>query len=137
MFHFQIIKPIFRDLAKPDLRRQCLHRNTQNPNESVNSVIWTLVPKLYILKTKPAFPLSQWSSRSTTGCLDFVPMGSLDACPLPLISCEGFALDKLPRGDGHFKCYCYVGADSSVEREIASYTIEIRRIPLRFGCLSF
>lgn len=33
------IKPIFRDLAHPDLLKKCLHGRTQNPNECVNSRI--------------------------------------------------------------------------------------------------
>lgn len=39
------IKPIFRDLAHPELLRKCLHGGTQNPNESINNVIWSRVPK--------------------------------------------------------------------------------------------
>ena len=46
------IMPIFRDLAHPDLLRKCLHRGTQNPNESLNSVIWARIPKsTFVLKT--------------------------------------------------------------------------------------
>ncbi|GBN50773.1 hypothetical protein AVEN_36179-1 [Araneus ventricosus] len=37
--------PIFKDLSHPDLLKKCLHGSTQNPNESVNNVIWTRVPK--------------------------------------------------------------------------------------------
>lgn len=40
------IKSIFRDLAKPDLLRKCLHGKTQNPNESLNNVIWSRLPKI-------------------------------------------------------------------------------------------
>ncbi|MBP1527417.1 MAG: hypothetical protein H9Q66_05815, partial [Spiroplasma ixodetis] len=39
------IKPIFKDLADPELLKKCLHNSTQNANESVNSVIWTRLPK--------------------------------------------------------------------------------------------
>ncbi|GFT20849.1 uncharacterized protein TNCV_941941 [Trichonephila clavipes] len=35
----------FRDLANPELLKKCLHGGTQNPNESVNNVIWSRVPK--------------------------------------------------------------------------------------------
>lgn len=46
------IKPIFRDLAAPDLLKRCLHGGTQNPNESLNSVIWSRVPKsTFVMKT--------------------------------------------------------------------------------------
>ncbi|GFX39993.1 uncharacterized protein TNCV_2647561 [Trichonephila clavipes] len=33
------------DLANPELLKKCLHGGTQNPNESVNNVIWSRVPK--------------------------------------------------------------------------------------------
>ncbi|GFW80445.1 uncharacterized protein TNCV_2945771 [Trichonephila clavipes] len=36
---------VFRDLANPELLKKCLHGGTQNPNESVNNVIWSRVPK--------------------------------------------------------------------------------------------
>lgn len=39
------IHPTYKDLAKPDLLKKCLHGQTQNPNESFNSVIWKRVPK--------------------------------------------------------------------------------------------
>ncbi|GFV16166.1 uncharacterized protein TNCV_3379301 [Trichonephila clavipes] len=39
------IRPIFRDLSDPELLKKCLHVNTQNPNESINNVIWSRVPQ--------------------------------------------------------------------------------------------
>ncbi|GFS68309.1 uncharacterized protein TNCV_5029031 [Trichonephila clavipes] len=39
------MRPVFRDLANPELLKKCLHGGTQNPNESVNIVIWSRVPK--------------------------------------------------------------------------------------------
>lgn len=39
------IKPIFRDLSQPELLQKCLHGKTQNPNESVNNLIWSVIPK--------------------------------------------------------------------------------------------
>ncbi|GFU72035.1 uncharacterized protein TNCV_1459291 [Trichonephila clavipes] len=41
----EAMRPVFRDLAKPELLKKCLHGGTQNPNESVNNVIWSRVPK--------------------------------------------------------------------------------------------
>lgn len=38
------IKPIFQDLAKPELLEKCLQGRTQNVN-ALNNVIWTYVPK--------------------------------------------------------------------------------------------
>ena len=40
------IKPIFRDLAHPDLLKKCLEGYSQNPNESINSLIWKYSPKV-------------------------------------------------------------------------------------------
>lgn len=39
------IKPVFQDLSNKTLLRKCLHGRTQNPNESLNNVIWTRLPK--------------------------------------------------------------------------------------------
>lgn len=39
------IKPIFQDLADPNLLKKCLHGKSQNPNESINAVIWSRLPK--------------------------------------------------------------------------------------------
>ncbi|GFV82787.1 uncharacterized protein TNCV_4147551 [Trichonephila clavipes] len=41
----ETIRPIFRDLSDPELLKTCLRGNTQNPNESINNVIWSRVPK--------------------------------------------------------------------------------------------
>ncbi|GFX60937.1 uncharacterized protein TNCV_1896971 [Trichonephila clavipes] len=41
----EAMRPDFRDLANPELLKKCLHGGTQNPNESVNNVIWSRVPK--------------------------------------------------------------------------------------------
>ncbi|XP_049815206.1 uncharacterized protein LOC126262553 [Schistocerca nitens] len=41
----EVIKPIFGDLAAPELLKKCIHGKTQNLNESVNSVIWSRIPK--------------------------------------------------------------------------------------------
>ncbi|GFX32149.1 uncharacterized protein TNCV_1130811 [Trichonephila clavipes] len=41
----ETMRPIFRDLSHPDLLKKCLHRKTQNPNESFHNVVWSHVPK--------------------------------------------------------------------------------------------
>lgn len=41
----EVIKPVYRDLSKPELLKRCLHGKTQNPNESLNNCIWERVPK--------------------------------------------------------------------------------------------
>ena len=39
------IKPVFKDLAKTQLLEKCLDGYTQNPNESINHIIWKICPK--------------------------------------------------------------------------------------------
>ncbi|GFX93089.1 uncharacterized protein TNCV_140331 [Trichonephila clavipes] len=41
----EAMRPVFRELANPELLKKCLHGGTQNPNESVNNVIWSRVRK--------------------------------------------------------------------------------------------
>ncbi|GFV62495.1 putative transposase [Trichonephila clavipes] len=45
VYLWKAMRPVFRDLANPELLKKCLHGGTQNPNESVNNVIWSRVPK--------------------------------------------------------------------------------------------
>jgi len=40
-----VVKPIYEDLSKDDLLTRCLGAETQNNNESLNSLIWTFAPK--------------------------------------------------------------------------------------------
>lgn len=40
-----IIRPIFSDLSSNELLEKCLHGETQNSNEALNSLIWTRCPK--------------------------------------------------------------------------------------------
>ena len=40
----EAIKPVFKDLTHPDLQK-CLEGYTQNPNESINNLIWKFCPK--------------------------------------------------------------------------------------------
>uniref|UniRef100_A0A1B6JDH1 Mutator-like transposase domain-containing protein n=1 Tax=Homalodisca liturata TaxID=320908 RepID=A0A1B6JDH1_9HEMI len=46
------IKPIFQDLANPTLLGKCTKGKTQNPNESLNNVIWTYIPKRTFVEIK-------------------------------------------------------------------------------------
>lgn len=41
----EAMRPVFKDLSHPDLLKKCVHGNTQNPNESMNDVVWSRVPK--------------------------------------------------------------------------------------------
>ncbi|GFY12826.1 uncharacterized protein TNCV_4284841 [Trichonephila clavipes] len=42
---FPLVKKVFRDLTEKLLLKKCLHRRTQNPNESFNKCIWERIPK--------------------------------------------------------------------------------------------
>lgn len=48
----ETIKPVFQDLAAPQLLKKCIHGQTQNPNESLNSVIWNRLPKTVFVGLK-------------------------------------------------------------------------------------
>jgi hypothetical protein len=39
------VKSIFQELSSDKLLKKCLHRDTQNQNESLNNVVWTYLPK--------------------------------------------------------------------------------------------
>lgn len=39
------LKPTFRALSDPELLKKCLKGKTQNPNESLNNLIWSRIPK--------------------------------------------------------------------------------------------
>jgi hypothetical protein len=42
------IKPVLRDLAGVDPLKKCFYGKIHNPNESLNSIIWTSLPKLFL-----------------------------------------------------------------------------------------
>lgn len=39
------LKPIFKSLSDPELLAKCLKGKSQNPNESLNNLIWSRIPK--------------------------------------------------------------------------------------------
>jgi hypothetical protein len=39
------IKPLFGDIGRVNLLKECLHGKTPNPNKRLNSIIWTKVSK--------------------------------------------------------------------------------------------
>ena len=45
-----IIRSIFDELSKDELLSKCLHRTTQNANESLNNLIWSKCPKRVFIK---------------------------------------------------------------------------------------
>jgi hypothetical protein len=46
-------KPVFRDLAGVNPLKKCFHGKTHNPNEHVNSVIWTRMSKTVFVRLDP------------------------------------------------------------------------------------
>jgi hypothetical protein len=40
-----VTEPVFTDLVSEDLLKSCLRGGAQNPNKSLNSVIWTRLPE--------------------------------------------------------------------------------------------
>ncbi|XP_066599941.1 uncharacterized protein [Prorops nasuta] len=40
-----VVKPVYEDLSRTDLLTRCVGAETQNNNESLNSLIWTIAPK--------------------------------------------------------------------------------------------
>jgi hypothetical protein len=40
-----LLKPIFKSLSQSDLLKKCLKGKSQNPNESLNNLIWARLPK--------------------------------------------------------------------------------------------
>uniref|UniRef100_A0A1B6J7H2 Uncharacterized protein n=1 Tax=Homalodisca liturata TaxID=320908 RepID=A0A1B6J7H2_9HEMI len=55
------IKPVFKDLSETKLLERFLKGNTQNQNESLNNVIWSLIPKRTFV-TLPTLKFGVYSS---------------------------------------------------------------------------
>ena len=54
-----VIAPIFKDLGSDSLLKKCLHGKTQNPNESLNQLIWKRCPKdVFVERTALAIGVS-------------------------------------------------------------------------------
>ena len=66
-----LVKPVWKDLCKPELVAKCLGGYTQNQNECLNSMIWTLCPKkknhgLRIVETAVAVAMSVFNDGCTS-----------------------------------------------------------------------
>ena len=47
-----LLKPIFIDLSSENLLKKCLHGQTQNTNECLNSIVWSRYPKnIFVSRT--------------------------------------------------------------------------------------
>lgn len=65
-----MLRPIYADLSSDDLLERCLGGNTQNNNESFNSVLWSMAPK-HIFCTAKTIELAAFLSTIVfnEGCL--------------------------------------------------------------------
>ena len=46
------LRPIFEDLSKEELLKECFHGKTQNVNESFNNIKWLTYPKTVFVNKK-------------------------------------------------------------------------------------
>ena len=53
MYFFDLLKLIFSDLSDEKLLARCVQGATQNPNESINSLVWARCPKHKLNGTGP------------------------------------------------------------------------------------
>ena len=65
------LKPVFQDLAHPDLLERCLQGYTQNSNESLNNMIWRFAPKkknhgLVTVRTAVSLAVEIFNDRAVT-----------------------------------------------------------------------
>lgn len=76
----EFIKPVFKSLADKELLNKCLHGKTQNPNESVNAVIWSRLPKTGFVGIKTLHfgvydAVSTFNSGNVTKCMVLSNLG--------------------------------------------------------------
>lgn len=76
----EFIKPIFRSLSDKELLKKCLHGKTQNPNESVNAVIWSRLPKTGFVGLKTLHlgvydAVSSFNNGNVTKCMVLHKLG--------------------------------------------------------------
>lgn len=74
------IKPVFQSLADVELLKKCTLEKTQNPNESVNSVIWSRLPKVGFVGIKTLHlgvydAVASFNCGNTTKCEVFRKLG--------------------------------------------------------------
>jgi len=74
------IKPIFKDLSDPSLLEKCVKGKTQNPNESLNNVIWSFIPKVIFVRLNTLrfgvyMAISNFNDGNITTCRIFEKCG--------------------------------------------------------------
>ena len=79
-----IIKPIFFDLSADTLLLKCLHGETQNANECLNSLVWQKCPKS-VFVTREVFEMAVYSA-----VLHFNDGGNGIREVLSSFGCDGF-----------------------------------------------
>ncbi|GFX70586.1 uncharacterized protein TNCV_875601 [Trichonephila clavipes] len=80
----EAMRPVFRNLANPELLKKCLHGGTQNPNESVNNVIWSRVPKKTFVQLE-VLSLGTYDAVSTFNMGNVSKLEILRKCVLSLV----------------------------------------------------
>ncbi|XP_065645296.1 uncharacterized protein LOC136075787 [Hydra vulgaris] len=71
MWIHHIILPIFKELQSDQLLNKCLHGETQNANESLNSIIWTMIPKnVFVSRQTLEMGVSSAVLQFNEGCTD-------------------------------------------------------------------
>ena len=69
------LEPIFRDLSKDDLLKKCLHGQTQNENECLNSVIWKKCPKsVFVCRRVLEIAVCSAAIEYNDGCCGIIPI---------------------------------------------------------------
>lgn len=63
----EVVKPIYESLTEEDLLNRCLGGNTQNNNESLNALIWTIAPK-HFFHGKKTIEIASWTTRPSICC---------------------------------------------------------------------
>jgi hypothetical protein len=78
-----LIKPIYKDLSKPELLSKCMHGLTQNVNECLNNLIWNRCPKsIYVEQETVALATYLAILRFNDGDISFVKLfQDLDITP--------------------------------------------------------
>jgi hypothetical protein len=78
-----LIKPIYKDLSKPELLNKCTHGLTQNVNECLNNLIWNRCPKsIYVEQETVALATYLAILRFNDGDISFVKLfQDLDITP--------------------------------------------------------
>ncbi|XP_018497093.1 uncharacterized protein LOC108864993 [Galendromus occidentalis] len=96
-------RTIFEDLSDSSLLRKCLHGKTQNPNESVNHLIWAKIPKTVFeslpkLKTGVHIAISEFNDGHVALCR-ILEAGGITPGPLCVGPMKDLDLKRIARAE--------------------------------------